>query len=63
MENSRAIKGAKHAMSAIAMVAKETPSLSARQAIARAAKSPHGNYTPEAKALWGEYLALGCPRA
>lgn len=60
MENSSAVKGVKYASEAIEIMARETKQKSARVALCRVIPK-HGNYTPEAKALWAEYLAKGCP--
>lgn len=63
MENSTRIKGPHYAADAIAYIARETLQDAARKAMARAAIGHHGNYTPEAKDLWQDYLDAGCPRA
>ena len=33
-----------------------------RLTITKAVLGPHGNYTPEAKALWQAYFDAGCPK-
>ncbi len=63
MQNDTNTKGAGYAAQAIQLVASSTKRLAARKAIASAATGPHGNYTPEAKAMWAEYLSSGCPVA
>ena len=60
MENSAAIKGVDFAREAITTMARETKQKSARVALCRAIPKL-GNYTPEAKALWSDYLAKDCP--
>lgn len=55
-------KGADYAKDAVALVARGTRSHAARVVMATAAIGPHGNYTPEGKAVWAAYLAEGAPR-
>jgi len=59
MENSINVKGAEYARDAIGEIA-TNPNHSARLGIAKAAVKI-GNYTDEAKTLWKEYIAIGCP--
>ena len=61
MQNSTEIKGYEYATQAIDKIARETPSASARKAIAGGVLA-FGNYTDAAKVLWLEYLNSGCPR-
>ncbi len=60
MENSTRTKDADYAREAIAMIARETKQHSARVGMCKLVEA-HGNYTPEGKALWADYLAKGCP--
>lgn len=57
MQNDNSIKGVDYAKAAIDESRLHTKSRSARVMMARMASGPLGNYTPEAKALWSDYLA------
>jgi hypothetical protein len=59
-ENSLRIKDADYARRAVAATASGTRQLEARIGMAKLVAS-HGNYTPEGKAVWAEYLEAGCP--
>lgn len=50
-------KDAAFARDAIASLERECRSRPARKRMAELALGRHGNYTPEGKAVWGEYLA------
>jgi hypothetical protein len=56
-ENSGAIKGPIYAAARIADIERGTKSRAVRRRMAELAIGPLGNYTPEAKAVWVEYLA------
>ena len=55
--NDSAVKGPIYAAARIADIERGTKNRAVRRRMAELAVGPLGNYTPEAKAVWAEYLA------
>jgi hypothetical protein len=62
VQNDSQPKDADYAREATRLIALQTKSASARLTMARAAVTV-GNYTPEGRAVWQQYLDNGAPGA